>query len=146
MSEANKQVVRRWFDEVWNKQKREAIAELLNEDSIVHEGADEARGPDGFYAFYDRMQAGFSSIHVTVHDAIAEGDKVCVRWSCSMQHTGSGFGSEPTNKQLHTTGISIIRVRDGKFVEGWQNWDMLSLLQQIRGEPKAPTYIAAASV
>ena len=140
VSEANKQLARRWFEEVWNKQRRDAIAEMLVPDAVVHEGSDEMRGPEGFYPFFDRMQAAFSKIHVTVHDAIEEEDKVCVRWSCTMQHTGSGFGVPATNKRLHTTGISIIRAADGKLVEGWQNWDMLGLLQQIHEQPMAPTY------
>jgi hypothetical protein len=32
---------------------------------------------------------------------------------------------------------------DGKFAEGWQNWDMLGLMQQITEAPMARTYIAA---
>jgi predicted ester cyclase len=143
MSEANKQLARRWFEEVWNKQRREAIAELLNPNSVLHEGGEDILGPEGFYAFYDRMQASFSNINVTVHDAIAEGDKVCVRWSCTMQHTGPGLRIPPTNKQLHTTGISIVKITEGRVSEGWQNWDMLSLLEQIKDQPKAATYVTA---
>jgi hypothetical protein len=41
------------------------------------------------------------------------------------------------------TGINIIRVVDGKVVEGWQNWDMLGMMEQIRGTGKAATYVAA---
>lgn len=145
MSEANKQLATRWFEEVWNKQRREAVSEMLNPDSVVHETTGDARGPEGFYPFYDRMQAAFSNIRVTVHEAIAEGDKVCVRWSCTMQHTGPGFGLLPTKKQLYTTGMTLIRTANGKLVEGWQNWDMLSLMQQIKGEPTAPTYVASGA-
>jgi len=36
-----------------------------------------------------------------------------------------------------------MRIANGKFVEGWQNWDMLGLMQQIQGVGLAPTYIAA---
>lgn len=49
----------------------------------------------------------------------------------------------PTGKRLETTGITVVRIVDGKFVAGWQNWDMLGLMQQIKEEPMAPTYIAA---
>ena len=142
MSEARK-LVRRWFEEVWNKRRREAIAEMLSADSVIHEGDDSARGPEGFYPFFDRMQAIFSDIRVTIHDDFTDGETVCARWSCTMRHTGSGLGVAPTNKQLHTTGISIVRTANDRFVEGWQNWDMLGLLQQIKGETAAPTYIAA---
>src|SRR5689334_5794582 len=142
MSEASK-LIRRWFEEVWNKKRRGAIAEMLLPDSVIHEGDESARGPEEFYPFFDRMQSSFSDIHVTIHDEVAAGDKACVRWSCTMRHTGAGLGIEPTNKELHTTGISIVRTANGKLVEGWQNWDMLRLMQEIKGEPRAPIYIAA---
>jgi len=144
MSEANKQLAKLWFEEVWNKGRREAIRELLAPDAIVYDGGEAVKGTEGFYPFFDRMRAAFSDIHVSVTDALAEGDKVCLRWSCTMRHTGNGLGMDPTNKGLQTTGITIVQIANGKFVTGWQNWDMLGLLQQINGEAKAPTYIGAA--
>jgi hypothetical protein len=50
----------------------------------------------------------------------------------------------PTNhRQRYRDGISVLRITESKFVAGWQNWDMLGLMQQIKDEPVAPTYIAA---
>ena len=143
MSEANKQLAKRWFEEVWNKGRREAISEILAPDAEIRESGEIVRGPEGFYPFFDRMHAAFSDIHVTFQDAIAEADMVCLRWSCSMKHTGSDLGIPPTQKTLATTGMTMVRVANGRFVAGWQNWDMLGLMQQIRQEPMAPTYIAA---
>jgi predicted ester cyclase len=143
MSEANKQLAKRWFEEVWNKGRREAISEILAPDAEIRESGEIVKGPEGFYPFFDRMQAAFSEIHVTFQDAIAEADMVCLRWSCSMKHTGSGLGIAPTQKTLATTGMTMVRVANGRFVAGWQNWDMLGLMQQMKQEPMAPTYIAA---
>lgn len=143
MSESNKQLAKRWFEEVWNKGRREAIPEILAPDAEIRESGEIVKGPEGFYPFFDRMQAAFSDIHVTFQDAIAEADMVCLRWSCSMKHTGSGLGIAPTQKTLATTGMTMVRVANGRFVAGWQNWDMLGLMQQMKQEPMAPTYIAA---
>lgn len=132
-----------WFEEVWNKQRREAIAELVAPDALIHEAGKTALGPEGFYPFYDRMFAAFSDLYVTVHDTIAEGDTICVRWSCSMRHTGDGLNIPATGKSLATTGISIIRVSGGKAVEAWQNWDMLGVMQQIQETRRAATYVSA---
>jgi steroid delta-isomerase-like uncharacterized protein len=143
MSEANKELAKRWFEEVWNKTRRNAIAEILAPNAVIYEAGETIHGPEGFYPFFDRMQATFSDIHVSFHDAMAEGNKVCLRWSCTMRHTGGGFGVPPTNKALHATGITVVRIADGKFIEGWQNWDMLGLMQQIQGTGLGPTYIAA---
>jgi len=144
MSEANKELAQLWFEEVWNKGRREAIRELLAPDAVVYDAGEGVRGAEGFYHFFDRMRSAFSDIHFSVQDAIAEADKVCLRWSCTMRHTGDALGPRATNKDLQTTGITIVRIANGKFVAGWQNWDMLGLLQQIKGEPMAPTYIAAS--
>ena len=143
MSQANKNLAKRWFEEAWNKGRRDAISEILAPDAVIQEDCESTVGPEGFYPFFDRMQAAFSDFRVSFHDAIAEDDMVCLRWSCSMRHTGAGLGIAPTGTELHTTGISIVRIADGKFVAGWQNWDMLGLIQQIKGQALAPTYIAA---
>jgi steroid delta-isomerase-like uncharacterized protein len=143
MSEANKELAKRWFEEVWNKGRREAIGEMLAADAPVSEGGQIARGPEGFYPFFDRMQAMFSDIRVTIRDTIAEDDRVCVRWSVTMRHTGDTLGIPATNKELQTTGITIMRIAGGKLMAGWQDWDMLGLIQQIKQETMAPTYIAA---
>jgi steroid delta-isomerase-like uncharacterized protein len=143
MAEIDRNLGKRWFEEVWNKARREAIAEMMAPECVLHDGADAMRGPEGFYPFFDRIRATFPDLRVTVEDTIVEGDQLCVRWSCTATHTGDGLGIPPTHKQCRTTGISIVRAKDGMVIEGWQNWDMLGLLQQIQGAPKAPTYIVA---
>ena len=143
MSKALADFAARWFGEVWNRKRRESIGEMIAPGAPIHEGAATAYGPEGFYPFFDRMVAAFSDLHVTVHDTISQDDKVCIRWSCTMKHTGPGLGMAATGKTLETTGISIVRVADGKAVEVWQNWDMLGVMQQIQGGG-APTYIGAA--
>jgi steroid delta-isomerase-like uncharacterized protein len=145
MADTDRDLGTRWFEEVWNKKRREAIGEMLAADAPVHEAGETVRGPEGFYPFFDRMQAAFSDLHVTIHDTITQSDKICIRWSCTAKHTGSGLGMPATGKALETTGISIIRVKDGKAVESWQNWDMLGLLQQIQGTGKAATYIGSSA-
>ena len=145
MSQANKELAKLWFEEVWNKGRREAIRELLASDAVIYDGGTTVKGPEGFYEFFDRMRASFSNIRVSIDQAIAEDDTVCLRWSCTMTHSGSGLGFPATNKNLQTTGISIVRIKNGKFETGWQNWDMLGLIHQIKGEPLAPTYVAATT-
>jgi predicted ester cyclase len=141
MTESERNLGRRWFELVWNQRRREAIAEMLAPQAIAHDGSSEATGPDGFYPFYDRMLATFSEIHVDVHDSIAEGDKICVRWTFTGKHTGDGLGAAPTGTAVHVTGITIMRVSGGRMVEGWQNWDMLGMMERINGVARSATYI-----
>jgi steroid delta-isomerase-like uncharacterized protein len=146
MTNANRDLAVRWFEEVWNKGRREAIAEMISPDAVVHDGATETRGAEGFYPFFDMLHRVFSEMHIDIEKTIVEGDLVCVRWTSTMKHTGDAFGIAATGKALHTTGISMMRVEDGKLVEGWQNWDMLGVIEQIRGTGvAAPMYIGTVA-
>jgi steroid delta-isomerase-like uncharacterized protein len=143
MTELERGLGTRWFEEVWNKGNRAAIAEMLGPEAVLHEGGTDSVGPEGFYGFYDRLNAAFSDFHVTVHDTIVEGDRACVRWTCTCKHTGNALGIPATYKTVHVTGISILRIADGRMVEGWQNWDMLGMLEQIQGLNRSATYVRA---
>src|SRR5664279_1850843 len=133
MIEAEREMGRRWFEEVWNKGRREAIGEMISADSVVHDSGVDSQDPDSFYQLFDRMRTAFSGIHFKVGDLFAEGDKLCVRWSMMAKHTGDGLGTPATGATVNTTGICILRVDGTQFVEGWQNWDMMGLMQQIKG-------------
>jgi len=131
-----KEFAARWFEEVWNQSRREAIDELLPEDCVLHDGSSEYRGPDEFKRFYDAIRAQLSDVRVTPIEAFSEGDMVCMRWSSTATHTATG-------KPLQVTGISILRFKDGRFVEAWQNWDQYSLHQQLQeASPKSFTQAA----
>jgi predicted ester cyclase len=144
MTELERNLGRRWFEEVWNQKRREAIAEMLLPDSVIHDGGTDSTGPEGFYPFFDRMNNALSEIHVSVDDSFAEGDKICVRWSVTARHTGSGLAILPTGVTIQVTGISILRVKGDKLIEGWQNWDMLGMMEQIQqAARRSATYISA---
>jgi predicted SnoaL-like aldol condensation-catalyzing enzyme len=127
-TEQNKQLVIRWFDEVWNQGRRETILELLGESSILHDGPHQYRGPEEFARFHDALRSQFSKFKITPIVSLAEGDHACVHWSCSMVHTA-------TQKPLQLTGTSVVRVENGRFAEAWQNWDAAHLNAQLTGRP-----------
>jgi steroid delta-isomerase-like uncharacterized protein len=144
MTQSELELGSRWFEMVWNQGRREAIAEMLRADSVLHEAGEDSVGPEGFYPFFDNMHAMFSDFRVTVQDSIAEGDKCCLRWSCQAKHTGAGLGMAPTGVTINVTGMSVMRVENGMIVEAWQNWDMLGMMEQLRGNKKSATYVATA--
>jgi steroid delta-isomerase-like uncharacterized protein len=145
MADTARDLGRRWFDEVWNRGRREAIAEMLTPTCIIHDGEVDSTGAEGFHPFFDRISASFSQMQVVVEDTIAEGDTACIRWSCTAKHTGEGLGVPASGKTIHITGMTILRASGGKIVEAWQNWDMLGMLEQIQNAgKKAATYIGAS--
>ena len=135
MSEQNKALVRRWFEEVWNKGRADAIAEMLAEDAVVHGLTDDAakplRGPAGFLPFHSQFREAFPQIKVVVEDVIAEGDKVVARCSVSGKHEGDSLGFKATYSPADFDGIAIVRVKDGKIVEAWNNFDFMKMYKQL---------------
>ncbi|HYP54636.1 MAG TPA: ester cyclase [Pyrinomonadaceae bacterium] len=134
-AEENAAIVRRWFEEVWNKGREEAIDELLAEDGVAHGLPDESggslRGPSGFKPFFRKFRESFPNIEVTVEDTVAEGDRVAARCAVRGRHEGDALGVAATRRDVHFTGICIVRVKDGRIVEAWNNFDFMSLFQQL---------------
>jgi ketosteroid isomerase-like protein len=79
MSQENKDLIHRWFSEVWNKGNNEAIDEMLTDTTVIHgltdTGGVDIKGPAAFREFHKQFRAAFEGLEVTVEDTIAEGDK-----------------------------------------------------------------------
>jgi steroid delta-isomerase-like uncharacterized protein len=135
MSEENKAIVRRWFEEVWNKGRAEAIDEMFAVDGVIHGLSDDPenpmRGPVDFKPFHTTFRGAFPNVDVVVEDLIAEGDKVAVRCSVRGKHTGDHLGVTASNVPVEFDGIAIVRIEDGKIVEAWNNFDFLKMNKQI---------------
>jgi steroid delta-isomerase-like uncharacterized protein len=128
-------VMRRWFEEVWNKGRESAIDEMFAEDGVAHglvdENGEELRGSAGFKPFFRRFRDAFPDIQVTVEDCICEGDRAAARCLVRATHHGDSLGVAATNNAVEFDGLCIIHVRDGKIVEAWNNFDFARLNQQI---------------
>ena len=130
--EENKAIARRGVEEVWNQGKLDVIDEIFATDYVGHYvGSPDIHGPEGEKQFVTMYRTAFPDFHVTVHDMIAEGDKVIGRWTATGTHKGDLMGIPPTGVQETHTGITIERIADGKVVEVWINWDALGMLQQL---------------
>ena len=122
--EQNKALMTRWFEEVWNQGRREAIHQLFAPECVLHDGSRQIRGPEEFCKFYDGLRSEFCEFKVTPDITLAQDDLVSLRWHVSCRHT-------PTEKPVEFHGISIARVKNGQFIEAWQNWDAAGVAAQI---------------
>jgi steroid delta-isomerase-like uncharacterized protein len=130
----NVQLIRRWFQEVWNEGKKETIDALLAPDGIgigELENGLPLRGPQEFAPFVERIRGAFPDIKIVIDDIFGADDKVVVRWSATMTHRGDHLGMPATGKAVKMTGITIARIANNQIVEGWDNWDQLGMLKQI---------------
>jgi steroid delta-isomerase-like uncharacterized protein len=134
MSESAETLVRRWFDEVWNRGDASAIDRLLAPDAVVHGLSPDGKpivGREGFKPFYEEFRTGFPDLHVTIDQVLNQGDRVAVYCLAEGTHTGPMMGKAPTHLRVSFTGMVIVRT-DGQFlVEGWNAWDFLRCFTQI---------------
>jgi steroid delta-isomerase-like uncharacterized protein len=59
----------------------------------------------------------FPDLTCTIEELIAEGDKVAYRWTMRGTHQGEIEGIAPTGRAVEVSGITIVRLEDGKIVE-----------------------------
>jgi len=135
MSEENKQLIRRWFEEVWNNGRVEAIDEMFDENGIAHGLSDDPenpiRGPQGFTPFHTVFREAFPNMMIVVEDVVAEGDKVAARCSVRARHEGEFMGRAATQAPVEFTGITIVRIYNGKIIEAWNNFDFMTMHRQV---------------
>ena len=126
--------LREWFDRVWNKRDPEAVRVLFAPDGIaygIRRGEVDVHGPEEFIEFHQRLVAAFSEMHFSIQAVLEDGDLTAARFVVTGTHDGDGLGIPATNRDVVFHGMSFARWRDGKIVEGWNNYDQLGLLQQI---------------
>lgn len=131
-TEQNKTLVRRFYDEVFNKKNLAAIDDFLD-PHIVEHGLPPGlpAGSEGSRQFIGMYLAAFPDLRLTAEDMVAEGDRVASRFTMHATHKGEFMGIPPTGKQVTITGIQIPRIASGKIAENWINLDALGLLQQL---------------
>ncbi len=135
MSE-HEQLVQRFYEEVVNAGDVGKIDELVSEDFVEHEefpGISQDR--EGVKDFFRLLRSGFPDVHFTAEDVISEGELAAARFTMTGTHEGEFMGVPSTGKQVTVSGIDILRVRDGKCVEHWGQFDAMGLLQQLGALP-----------
>jgi steroid delta-isomerase-like uncharacterized protein len=124
-------LVRRYYDEVLTGRDRTRLAQLIDPSFVSHVSGGFDAGAEAYTAAVDATYAAFGDLVVTVHDQVAEDDKVVTRWSATGTHA-SDFACVPaTGRSITVTGIHIHRVRHGRLIEHWEELNLLGVLRQL---------------
>ena len=132
MSEQNKALVRRFLDQVFNNARPEVIDELIADDYVDHSASPgQAPGPGGARQIYEMYRTAFPDLRVEIHELVAEADLVVVRATFAGTSQGPLMGAPPTGKPVQIASMVIVRLRDRRFVERWEQMDLLGLMLQL---------------
>lgn len=135
MSEENKALARRWFEEVWNQGSEATIDKLFHPQGHCYgwpEPDSDLAGPEAFKAVHRQFKDGFSGIHIDIEDIIAEGDRVAIRWTSHMTHDGHGLGFPPTGRKVALSGSSFVHIHKGQIIKGWNQMDFTKLALSLQ--------------
>jgi predicted ester cyclase len=135
MDATPRDVIERYYREVWDGRQPELIPTLFASTYKNHAGArGTLEGPAGIRANYDATLAAFADVQFTRDETITEHDRVVVRYTMVATHTGPFMHLKPTGRAVNVPGIGIYRVADGLVQESWVVRDSLMLLRQLGAE------------
>lgn len=136
-NDQNEAVARRGFD-AFNTGDLSIVDEVTAETAVNHDPAqpEEAVGPEGFKQIIQVYRAAFPDLTFTIEECFSDRDLVCTRWSTVATHEGDLMGISATGRSITGSGMTIDKIKDGKVVESWNQWDNAGLMQQLGvGEP-----------
>lgn len=128
----NKEIVRTYAEEVFDKGNLETIDRLVAPDFVNHDAmSGQASGPAGERQRAIMFRNAFPDLQVTIEDMIAEGDKVRARLMGGGTQQGEFMCIPPTGRRGFFQAMVIYRIANGKLAERWGTHDFLGVLQQL---------------
>lgn len=133
MSTDNKSIVRRLYEEVWNKRRLEVVGELISPSHAVQrtDTTDPGIGPEAYERNVTEFVTAFPDLQFTLLDMVAEDDKVVVYWNISGTQQGEFRGIAATGRKISVDGITINQLANGKIMDSYVSYDALGLMQQL---------------
>ncbi len=130
----NKEIARKYVEEVWGKGDYDVEREIIAEDYIDQNLAPGVPpGLAGHHLVVEGVRSAFPDMQMTLDKVIAEDDSFADYWTCTGTHTGDFFGVPATGKSVRFNGADLSRVENGKIVEIWHVEDIAGLMQQLQG-------------
>ena len=130
--QANKNLVARYYDEMWNNWNFALVDKLLaKEISFRGSLGTETHGRTAFCNYMRRVQSAFPDFSNEIEDMIAERNRVFTRLTYTGTHRGEIFGVAPTERKVSYADAALYRIENGQVAHGWVLGDLTGLLAQL---------------
>jgi predicted SnoaL-like aldol condensation-catalyzing enzyme len=130
-AEENKDLVRRYIEEVWNGHNLDAIDELVSPEYFNHAASTAEYQRGGAKLAVEWLLFVFPDHRFDIEDAAADGNTVAVRGTMGGTHEGELMGIAPTGERVAVQQVHWFRVADGKVAEHWAVRDDLGMMRQL---------------
>lgn len=119
--------------EFWNVQDVDGVLTFYDDDitwrNVAMEETYEGKGEVG--AFLTRLFTAIPDLHFSVPYKIARGDNVAEQWLIEGTHSGTLFGIPATGRRVTLPGMSMVTLRDAKFLRDEFYFDSGIFLRQV---------------
>lgn len=117
--DANRALLHDYHVTVWEEGHWEQAGNYLGPQFTMHSYPVLPNGQQPDADFFTKWVGAFSDLQSQEDMIIADGDRVVIQWTITAKHTGDFFGIPATQRQIQISGMDVLRVEDGKFVEQW---------------------------
>ena len=135
MSEENKRLVSRIYDEAISSGIYDVIDDLIAPNYVSHGLPMSSNGPQELRQSIETFRSAFPDLYMLVEEQIADGDRVSNQGYITGTHRGEFLGIPASGQQIKVNVISIWRFKNSKVVENWVQLDLMSLMRQIGAVP-----------
>src|SRR5215213_4204334 len=134
MRAEHSELVRRFYEAVWNRGNVDIAAEVFADDYVRHDWrpSQAEPGPTGQKRIAADLRRAFPDLRFDVEMIIAEGDPVAARSTAAGTNSGPCGGQPATGRRARFSGVNIFRFENGKVAEIWNHRDDLGLMEQLR--------------
>jgi len=118
-------VARDWVG-CWHPDRLSGLSDLAHVSYVHHTMTGADVGLDGFLAGIRQVFASFPDIEYEVAHAFADGELAAAYVLGEGTHLGAYLGVPATGMTASFRGILHCRVRDGRILEDWDVFDLLT--------------------
>jgi steroid delta-isomerase-like uncharacterized protein len=124
MSEQNKNLVRRYYDQVINGRDLDAVGDYFADERVA------GWVRKGCFSYFQ----AFPDLHVALDEFVADTDRVFLRSTMTGTHDGEFHGIPATGRHMAVDSAEVFRIADGKFAGYWCMVDGAGLMRQLTEE------------
>jgi predicted ester cyclase len=140
MSVELKSMVRKIFDDAYNKGNLAVLDDLIAPNYLRHQPPmKDVQGLDNYKKFIADVRKAYSNFEIRLEEILVDGNKTVARIVLSGTHTGRTptLVAPPTRKEIRMLGCAISTWENGKIIEEWVYNDYMGLTYQFGVMPLA---------
>ena len=129
---ANREVVVRFYRELWNAWRLELVDEIVAPEVRFRGSLGQTcEGRAQFRSYVEDVRRAFPDWHNSIDELIPCADRVVVRLTCTGTHLGRLGQLEATGARVSYVAVAILAITGGQIREGWVVGDTQELWRSI---------------